>query len=198
MKKLLLTTLAAATITACTSTKNESAAAATPATKEAPVAKAAPAKEIKDDFFSPRNDFPNVPTSAQWEEKNRAALAEATKPEVLVKFVESEKAAANLLAQVKAHYQTDCIAARQIAAVTQLVMCQKCPKAPGYRKIWTTALLKAAQESTNAYRTIFFLDQLRWCGRKSDVKAVLAIGAKGDKAVKDFSGMVARELEAAE
>ncbi len=203
MKKLLFVTLAAATITACTSTKNEPAAVttATPVKKDAPVAKAAPAKEIKDDFFSPRNDFPNVPTSAQWEEKNRAALAEATKREVLVKFVESEKAASDLLAQVKAHYQTDCIAARQIAAVTQLVMCQKCPKAPGFRKIWTSALLKAAQESTNAYRTVFFLDQLRWCGCPSQAKAIDEIAAKAKKiaddakSVADFATQTANEID---
>jgi hypothetical protein len=78
------------------------------------------------------------------------------------------------------------------------VMCTKCEKAPKCRERWVAQLVKAAETSTDSYRTTFFLDQLRWCGRKADVKAVLAIGEKGCKAVKDFSEMVARELNAAE
>ena len=56
----------------------------------------------------------------------------------------------------------------------------------------------AAADAPDAYRAMFFLDQLRWCGNPSDAAKVKALGGKsGEKSVKDFAAMVAAELSAA-
>lgn len=137
-----------------------------------------------------------APSSVDWQGANRAALDAATKPEALAPYVADAAAADALLAQVKGAYATDPMTAMRIGAISQLVMCPKCPKAPAARAVWTEALLKAAEGSGDAYRTIFFLDQLRWCGTKQQAARVLAIGAKSrDGAVKDFAAWTVRELE---
>ena len=158
--------------------------------------------------FSVRADYNDIkpgetsakaaPTAVVWQGKNAKKLAEAVDCKTIAKLVETDESMAALLAKVKGAYKTDPIVATQIMEISHKVMCVKCEKAPKCRERWVAQLIKAAETSTDSYRTTFFLDQRRWCGRKSDVKAVLAIGAKGDKAVKDFSGMVARELNAAE
>ena len=139
-----------------------------------------------------------APTAVVWQGDNAKKLAAAVDCKTIAKLVETDESMAALLAKVKGAYKTDPIVATQIMEISHKVMCTKCEKAPKCRERWVAQLIKAAETSTDSYRTTFFLDQLRWCGRKADVKAVLAIGAKGCKAVKDFSGMVARELEAAE
>lgn len=138
------------------------------------------------------------PMSVEWQNANDAEIAEATKPEVLAKFLESDAAAESLLAEVKDGYATDPLKATQIAAIDQLVMCTKCDKAPACRARWRRALVKSAMESKSVYRTLFFLDQLRWCGSADDVQDILAIaGATGEKAIADFAVMVASELKTA-
>ena len=100
-------------------------------------------------------------------------------------------------AEVKPAYATDPMAATRIAAVTQLVMCPKCDKAPAGRAVWTAALIKAAEASTDSYRTMFLLDQLRWCGKPEQADRILMIGAKAkDPAVKEFAAWTVRELRA--
>ena len=60
------------------------------------------------------------------------------------------------------------------------------------------ALLRAAQASQETYRTLFLLDQLRWCGKDDQAAAVRRLGeTTKDAAVKAFAAMVARELDAA-
>ena len=53
-----------------------------------------------------------------------------------------------------------------------------------------------AEESGDTYVKMACLDQLRWCGCDCPcvLKRIRAIGAQGDKSVKDFSEMVVREL----
>lgn len=139
-----------------------------------------------------------VLSAVDWQNKNDAAITAAMKPEVLAPFVKDAAAAAALLDKVQGAYRTDPMVALQIGGVTQLVMCPKCDKAPAARKVWTAALLKAAQGSSDAYRTMFFLDQLRWCGTKDQSAAIRAIGAKSsEKCVKDFATWVAGELDQA-
>ena len=139
----------------------------------------------------PDANVSNGPSAVDWQHKENAKLAEATKPEALAKFVKDAAAADALLAQVKTAYATDAMVATQIAAITQLVMTPKCEKAKACRKVWTTALLKAATTSTEQYRTMFFLEQLRWCATKDQNDAIKALGAKTQwKAVKDFVPMV--------
>lgn len=139
-----------------------------------------------------------LPMAVEWQPANADAIAEATSSDALAQVAESDESMAALLAKVGPAYKTDPLAATQIAALTQKAMCQKCPKAKDIRVRWTQALLDAAQKSTDSYATLFFLDQLRWCGCPSQSAAVLALGVEsGDKAVADFAALVARELSAA-
>ena len=145
----------------------------------------------------PEGEDDKVPSAVAWQNANDAALEAAMKPQALAAYVRSAAAADALLAEVKSAYQTDPMAATRIAAVTQLVMCPKCDKAPAGRAIWTAALIKAAEASSDSYRTMFLLDQLRWCGKPEQADRILAIGAKAkDPGVKEFAAWTVRELRA--
>ena len=136
--------------------------------------------------------------AVEWQSgENEARLANETTSEALAPFVQSEEAALKLLAEVKGAYDTDPFVATKIGAISQFVMCTKCPKMPKCRWRWTTALLTAAKESTDSYRTNFFLDQLRWCGHKAEASEIRAIAKKAEcKGVRDFANQVAKELKA--
>ena len=137
-------------------------------------------------------------TIAVWQDRNAAELAAATSESALERFVLSPETADALLAQVKGAYGTDTLVAEQVAAVTQMTMLPRCERAPAQRALWTAALLRAAGNSEDDYRTMFFLDQLRWCGKNAQADKVLAVGQKsGSKAVNDFAAMVAKELKEA-
>ena len=60
-------------------------------------------------------------------------------------------------------YDGDPIALTQIAALTQLVMCPKCPKAPACRKVWVAALERAKAATDDGYVKTFCDQQLRLC-----------------------------------
>lgn len=139
-----------------------------------------------------------LPMAVEWHNQNAAALAKETDFKALQQYVMLPKNADDLLAQVKEAYKTDPMVATKIAGVSQIVMCQKWEKAPAAREIWTCALLGAAEKAPDEYRKMFFLDQLRWCGKSAQADKVLAVGEKsGSKAVKDFATMVAAELKGA-
>ena len=131
----------------------------------------------------------------EWQERSRAKIDEISSAKSLSDILDDERALKALIEGIKPGYATDASVAVKIGAVSQFVMGDK---EGAKRKKWCDALLSRAAAAKDDYVAEFCVDQLRWCGRKADVKAVLAIGAKGCKAVKDFSGMVARELEAAE
>ena len=99
----------------------------------------------------------------EWQRANSKAVADATKPEVLKAFVETPAAADALLAKIGTSYDGDPVALTQIAAVTQLVMCPKCPKAPVCRKVWVAALERARAASDDGYVKTFCDQQLRLC-----------------------------------
>ena len=99
----------------------------------------------------------------EWQRANPKAVEEATKPEVLRKCVETPAAADALLAKIGTSYDGDPIALTQIASVTQLVMCPKCPKAPACRKVWVAALERARAASDDGYVKTFCDQQLRLC-----------------------------------
>ena len=99
----------------------------------------------------------------EWQRANSKAVADATKPDVLRKFVETPAAADALLAKIGTSYDGDPIALTQIASVTQLVMCPKCPKAPACRKVWVAALERARAASDDGYVKTFCDQQLRLC-----------------------------------
>ena len=99
----------------------------------------------------------------EWQRANQKLVAEATKPEVLKTFVETPAAADALLAKIGTSYDGDPVALTQIASVTQLVMCPKCPKAPACRKVWVAALERARAASDDGYVKTFCDQQLRLC-----------------------------------
>ena len=99
----------------------------------------------------------------EWQRANPKLVADATKPEVLKAFVETPAAADALLAKIGTSYDGDPIALTQIASVTQLVMCPKCPKAPACRKVWVAALERARAASDDGYVKTFCDQQLRLC-----------------------------------
>ena len=99
----------------------------------------------------------------EWQRANPKLVEEATKPEVLKTFVASPAAADALLAKIGTSYDGDPVALTQIASVTQLVMCPKCPKAPACRKVWVAALERARAASDDGYVKTFCDQQLRIC-----------------------------------
>ena len=99
----------------------------------------------------------------EWQRANQKLVADATKPEVLKTFVETPAAADALLAKIGTSYDGDPVALTQIAAVTQLVMCPKCPKAPACRKVWVAALERARAATDDGYVKTFCDQQLRLC-----------------------------------
>ena len=99
----------------------------------------------------------------EWQRANPKLVADSTKPEVLKAFVETPAAADALLAKIGTSYDGDPVALTQIAAVTQLVMCPKCPKAPACRKVWVAALERARAASDDGYVKTFCDQQLRLC-----------------------------------
>ena len=122
--------------------------------------------EAKKDQYDIRPDAAQAgaaPTAVEWQNKNDAARAAATRPEVLAKFVATPAAAEALLAQVGPAYAGDPLVLTQIAAVTQLVMCPKCDKAPAARKVWVAALEKAVASAKDDYVRTFCRQQLDLC-----------------------------------
>ena len=99
----------------------------------------------------------------EWQRANPKLVEEATKPEVLRAFVETPAADDALLAKIGTSYDGDPVALTQIAAVTQLVMCPKCPKASLFRKVWVAALERARTASDDGYVKTFCDQQLRLC-----------------------------------
>ncbi|MBO7684544.1 MAG: hypothetical protein J6T51_07455 [Kiritimatiellae bacterium] len=104
-----------------------------------------------------------VQMAYEWQRKNPKAVEDATKPEVLAAFVASPGAADALLAKIGTAYDGDPVALTQIAAVTQLVMCPKCPKAPARREVWVAALERARAATDDGYVRTFCDQQLRLC-----------------------------------
>lgn len=144
---------------------------------------------------------PDRPMAVEWQGAHLEEIEAATACGELSKIVASEESALAFLAKVRDGYATDPLTAIQIAAISQMVMspkCAACPEAANCRAIWAGALLKSAQFAASAYRKLFFLDQLRWCGRAEDAAAIRELGTlSGDKGVNDFAAFVARELESA-
>ena len=99
----------------------------------------------------------------EWQRANPKLVEDATKPAVLKEFAESPESADALLAKIGTAYDGDPVALTQIAAVTQLVMCPKCPNAPAWRKVWVAALERARAASDDGYVKTFCDQQLRLC-----------------------------------
>ena len=134
----------------------------------------------------------DAPASEKWQAQNRAKLADATKDSVLAAFVKDEASAAALLSEVKPGFQTDPVKAFQIAAVTQYVML---PGHPG-RGLWANQLLAFATKADKPDVAMFYLDQLRWCGLKTQANEVRCLGnASKEKCIAEFAEQVASEID---
>ena len=99
----------------------------------------------------------------EWQRANPKLVEDATKKEVIAKFVETPEAADALLAKIGTAYDGDPVALTQIAAATQLVMCPRCPKAPARRAVWVAALERAREGTDDGYVRTFCDQQLRLC-----------------------------------
>ena len=133
----------------------------------------------------------DAPAAEKWQAQNKAKLADATKDEVLAAFVKDAASASALLSEVKPGFQTCPVKAFQIAAVTQYVML---PGKAG-RALWTEQLLAFAEKAEQPDVKMFYIDQLRWCGLKTQAAKVVEIGkASGKKCVQEFAEQVATEL----
>lgn len=99
----------------------------------------------------------------EWQQANPKLVADATRPEVLAKFLETPAAADALLAKIGTAYDGDPVALTQIAAVTQLVMCPKRPKMQERRKLWVAALARRRAATDDGYVRTFCDQQLRLC-----------------------------------
>lgn len=142
--------------------------------------------------MAPADGFPSA---YAWQKANDADLAKAADPAKLRKVLDSGLYAAVLLGKVDRAYASDPRVLVGIAAITQYVMRPDDPQAAADRARWVTKLLDAAKHAPDAYRKLFFLDQLRWCGRAEDAPFVRLIGKlSADKAVKEFAEQVAGEI----
>jgi hypothetical protein len=181
MKRILIAFAAAAVLAGC-------------ATKNA----------VRDEYdIKPEAMSEAAPTAVEWENANDKTLAAETAPEALCRYLKSAAAADALLAEIKGAYRTDPMVATKVHAISQLVMKPGCARqkkccAAKCRDLWTAALLRAAVASSDPYRTMFLLDQIRWCGKPSQATEVKMIGISAkDGEVRDFAALVVRELEGA-
>ena len=168
----------------------------------AAVSLAAPKKDAYD--IRPEDKDAKYPTAVLWSAKNDAEIEAATSDDVLAAFVESDEAAAALLAKVRGAYSSDPLVLTQIAAVSQwvsqpdpCVLCFWKPSRSNGRKVWVNALLSLAEKSDDGYVKTFCLDQLRWCAPPCPcvLRRIVGVGvASGDKSVRDMSDLVIKEI----
>ena len=122
-----------------------------------------PAKVAFSDYGSAMSHHDGYQMAYEWQRQNAEAVKKATEPQVLAAFVASGAAADALLAKIGTSYDGDPITLTQIAAVTQLVMCPKCEKAPAGRKVWVAALKRTRAATDDGYVRTFCDQQLRLC-----------------------------------
>ena len=154
---LLAAVLALAVTTGCTTCCNE---------KYGEFSPAMPAEASKVEFsdYEPAMaHHDGYQMAYEWQRKNPDAVKKATEPQALAEFVASDAAADALLWKIGSSYNGDPVALTQIAAVTQLVMCPKCDKAPAARKVWVAALQRRRAATTDGYVRTFCDQQLRLC-----------------------------------
>ena len=148
------------------------------------------------------------PLTVNWQDAHKAEIAAATSPDALRRLLRKDNGM-GLLNELRDPYHTDPIVMQQIAAMTQFVM-DPATNAPELRVNWTKTLIAkihaakayiSSSQTCSAYHALFCLDQLRWCARPEDAKALRAI-AKGwnngnaddTRHVREFAAQVEREV----
>jgi len=197
MKKLIFALMCAMALSGCvTATAPQ---AATSADVAAEAATPAAVKFVDPnpyaDYAAGMRSVEGAPMAVEWQRANAAEIAAATAPDALAAILVDDAATKALLSEVKVAYATDPLVATRIAAVSQFVMKPGGANAAA-RGRWRRALLQSARSSGDAYKTMYFLEQLRWCGDESDAVEIAKIGAESNsKAVADFAAMVCREIK---
>ena len=149
------------------------------------------------------------PLTVNWQDAHKAEIAAATSPETLLRLLRKNNGK-GLLDELRAPYHTDPIVMQQIAAMSQVVMDPATPNAANLRACWTKTLIvkiHAAKayissfQTCSAYHALFCLDQLRWCARPEDAKALREIAkwwnngnADDTRHVREFAAQVEREV----
>ena len=148
------------------------------------------------------------PLTVNWQDAHKAEIAAATSPETLLRLLRKNNGK-GLLDELRAPYHTDPIVMQQIAAMSQVVMDPATPNAANLRACWTGALIKKiclaravdSDSKRSAYHALLCLDQLRWCARPEDAKALREIAkgwnsgnADGTRHVREFAAQVEREV----
>lgn len=149
-----------------------------------------------------------APIGTSWHAQNLAAVNAATSDDALAVYVKDDAAAAALLEKVRGGYQTDPLTAVIIAAVTQYVMVDADSSWYEFwrehrrqeRRIWARSLMKAAilsvKTKDDSLKTLFYLDQLRWCGFRGQAVRLWSLSQAGAcPMVSAFAAQVAKELK---
>jgi len=197
MKKLIFALTCAMALSGCvTATAPQ---AATSADVAAEAATPAAVKFVDPnpyaDYAAGMRSVEGAPMAVEWQRANAAEIEAATDPDAIRLILADDGAINALLSEVNDAYATDPFVATRIASASQFVMKPGGANAAA-RGRWRTALLRSARSSGDAYRTMYFLEQLRWCGDKSDAVEIAKIGAESNsKAVADFAAMVCREIK---
>ena len=146
------------------------------------------------------------PLTVNWQDAHKAEIAAATSPETLLRLLRKNNGK-GLLDELRAPYHTDPIVMQQIAAMSQFVM-DPARNTSELRTRWTKALIAKINtgwslnfKDTAAYHALFCLDQLRWCARPEDAKALREIAkwwnngnADDTRHVREFAAQVEREV----
>lgn len=148
------------------------------------------------------------PLTVNWQDAHKGEIAAATSPETLLRLLRYDNGK-GLLNELRFPYHTDPIVMQQIAAMTQFVMDPGTPDAADLRGRWIGTLIAKIYETRTftlmegaaAYHALFCLDQLRWCARPEDAKALREIAKywnNGDavdtRHVREFAAQVEREI----
>lgn len=146
------------------------------------------------------------PLTVNWQDAHKGEIAAATSPETLLRLLRKDNGK-GLLNELRFPYHTDPIVMQQIAAMTQFVM-DPARNISELRTRWTEALIARINtgwaldfQNARAYYALFCLDQLRWCARPEDAKALREIAKcwnNGDavdtRHVREFAAQVEREI----
>lgn len=195
--------------------------ATTPVVKESPTFEPVVAAGAKDpnpfaDYGPAMQSSAEFPLTVNWQDAHKGEIAAATSPETLRSLLRKD-GGKELLNELRGPYSTDPIVMQQIAAMSQFVMDPArntsertllATNAPDLRTRWTEALIARINtvwaldfQNARAYCALFCLDQLRWCARPEDAKALREIAkywnngdADDTRHVREFAAQVEREI----
>lgn len=127
-------------------------------------------------------------TTAQWASDNNDALVAAADPAGLTTLLQQGQPALDkLFAAIQTDGKADPVASVRLAALSQYVMQREGAK---FRQLYATALLTAAQKSSQGDVICIFLDQLRWCGLPAQAAAIKAFEKSDKPGVAEFAPIV--------